>query len=121
MKALTVEELREMAGQPVWCPEEDAYGIVMCDKHGKWAGIPFLQGVWQQDEVGVEFNHNIIGRKLKCYRIEDKKEIALMKFLVVCWIWQRLEIKFYGSIQVREVDNYIAFILFYYILKGEQG
>ncbi len=34
MKALTVEELREMAGQPVWCPEEDAYGIVMCDKHG---------------------------------------------------------------------------------------
>lgn len=29
MKALTVEELREMAGQPVWCPEEDAYGIVM--------------------------------------------------------------------------------------------
>lgn len=36
MKALTVEELREMAGQPVWCPEEDAYGIVMCDKHGKW-------------------------------------------------------------------------------------
>lgn len=58
MKALTVEELREMAGQPVWCPEEDAYGIVMCDKHGKWAGIPFLHGVWQQDEVGVEFNHN---------------------------------------------------------------
>lgn len=47
--------------------------------------------------------------------------IALMKFLVVCWIWKRLEIKFYGSIQVREVDNYIAFILFYYILKGEQG
>lgn len=47
--------------------------------------------------------------------------IALMKFLVVYWVWQRLEIKFYGSIQVREVDNYIAFILFYYILKGEQG
>lgn len=47
--------------------------------------------------------------------------IALMKFLVVYWVWQRLEIKFYGSIQVREVDYYIAFILFYYILKGEQG
>lgn len=77
MKALTVEELREMAGQPVWCPEEDAYGIVMCDKHGKWAGIPFLHGMWQQDEVGVEFNHNIIGRKLKCYRIEDKKEVPM--------------------------------------------
>lgn len=47
--------------------------------------------------------------------------IALMKFLVVCWVWRRLEIKLYGSIQAREVDNYIAFILFYYILKGEQG
>lgn len=47
--------------------------------------------------------------------------IALMKFLVVCWIWQRLEITLYGSVQAREVDNYIAFILFYYILKGEQG
>lgn len=47
--------------------------------------------------------------------------IALMKFLVVCWVWQRLEIKLYESIQVREVDNYIALILFYYILKGEQG
>lgn len=47
--------------------------------------------------------------------------IALMKFLVVYWVWQRLEIKFYGSVQVREVDNCIAFILFYYILKGEQG
>lgn len=47
--------------------------------------------------------------------------IALMKFLVVYWVWRRLEIKLYGSIQVREVDNYIAFILFCYILKGEQG
>lgn len=46
--------------------------------------------------------------------------IALMKFLVVCWVWRRLEIKLYGSIQVREVDNYITFILFCYILKGEQ-
>ena len=46
--------------------------------------------------------------------------IALMKCLVVYWVWQRLEIKLYGSIQAREVDNYIAFILFYYILKGEQ-
>lgn len=27
--------------------------------------------------VGVEFNHNIIGRKLKCFRVEDKKEIAM--------------------------------------------
>ena len=79
MKELTIEELKQMAGQPVWCPEEEAYGIVMCDKIGQWAGIPFLHGVWysNDDGVGVEFNHNIIGRKLKCFRIEDKKEIAM--------------------------------------------
>ncbi len=69
MEALTLEELRQMAGQPVWCPEEDVYGIIMCDKQGKWAGIPFLYGVWQQDGMGVAFNYNIIERKLKCFRI----------------------------------------------------
>lgn len=31
-KPLTIEGLKEMAGQPVWCPDEEAYGIVMCDK-----------------------------------------------------------------------------------------
>lgn len=79
MKELTIEELKQMPGQPVWCLEEEAYGIVMCDKIGQWAGIPFLHGVWYSDDdgVGVEFNHNIIGRKLKCFRVEDKKEIAM--------------------------------------------
>lgn len=78
-KPLTIEELKTMAGLPVWCPEEEAYGIVMCDKIGQWAGIPFLHGVWYGDDdgVGVEFNYNIIGRKLKCFRVEDKKEIAM--------------------------------------------
>lgn len=78
-KELTIEELKQMPGQPVWCPEEEAYGIVMCDKIGQWAGIPFLHGVWYSDDdgVGVEFNHNIIRRKLKCFRAEDKKEIAM--------------------------------------------
>lgn len=42
---LTIEELKTMAGLSVWCPEEEAYGIVMCDKIGQWAGIPFLHGV----------------------------------------------------------------------------
>lgn len=76
-KPLTIEELKEMAGQPVWCPDEEAYGIVMCDKIGQWAGIPFLHGVWYSDDdgVGVEFNHNIIGRKLKCYRVISEKDV----------------------------------------------
>lgn len=44
-KPLTIEELKKMAGQPVWCPDEEAYGIVMCDNIGQWAGVPFLHGV----------------------------------------------------------------------------
>lgn len=57
-KPLTIEELKEMAGQPVWCPDEEAYGIVMCDKIGQWAGIPFLHGVcmvrgWQWLRCGI--------------------------------------------------------------------
>lgn len=73
-KPLTIEELKEMAGQPVWCSDEEAYGVVMCDSIGQWAGIPFLHGVWYHDGIGVEFNHNIIGRKLKCYRVISEKE-----------------------------------------------
>lgn len=42
MKALALNELRQMIGQPVWCPKENAYGIITCDKYGKWAGIPFF-------------------------------------------------------------------------------
>lgn len=74
-KPLTIEELKKMAGQPVWCPDEEAYGIVMCDNIGQWAGVPFLHGVWYHDGIGVKFNYNIIKRKLKCYRVIHKKEM----------------------------------------------
>lgn len=72
---LTIEELRQMAGQPVWCPDEEAYGIVACDSIGQWAGIPFLHGVWYENGggIGVKFNHNIIERKLKCYMVISEK------------------------------------------------
>lgn len=71
-KPLTIQELREMGGKPVWCPELEAYGIVKCDKHGRWADIPFLRGLWYNTEYGnsVDFEYNIQKRKLKCYRVE---------------------------------------------------
>ena len=49
MKELTIEELKQMPGQPVWCPEEESYGIVMCDKIGQWAGIAMPP---QNKEIG---------------------------------------------------------------------
>ena len=71
---LAISELKNMAGQPVWCPEENAYGIVMYDKGGPYARIPFLQGVHYQNKngIGTVFNLNIIERKLKCYRFIDE-------------------------------------------------
>lgn len=70
-KPLTLPELKEMAGEPVWCPEMEAYGIVKCDKIGTWAGIPFLHGSWydKEDGISVDFEYDIQKRKLKCYRI----------------------------------------------------
>lgn len=62
-KPLTIEELKEMAGQPVWCPDEEAYGIVMCDKIGQWAGIPFLHGVWYGMAMAAVWNLIIISSR----------------------------------------------------------
>ncbi|SCI59488.1 Uncharacterised protein [uncultured Clostridium sp.] len=68
---LTLQELREMAGRPVYCPDADGYGIVKCETKGHWAGIPFLVGAWHEDGVAVNFEYNIKKRGLKCYRIEQ--------------------------------------------------
>ena len=53
MKALTLNELRQMVGQPVWCPKENAYGIITCDKCGKWTGIPFLSSSPQKTSSDI--------------------------------------------------------------------
>lgn len=70
-KPLNQQELQEMAGKPVYCVETELYGIIKCEAIGRWAGVPFLVGVWHQDGVAVNFEYNIIERKLKCYRIND--------------------------------------------------
>lgn len=68
---LVKQELQEMPGQPVYCPELESYGIVKCETKGKWAGIPFLVGAWHKDGVAVNFEYNIIQRELKCYRVNE--------------------------------------------------
>lgn len=70
---LSLQELREMAGKPVWCPELKVYGIIKCEQVGDWAGIPFLHGCRHHASYGtaVDFELNIQSRKLKCYRVED--------------------------------------------------
>lgn len=68
---LTLQELREMAGKPVYCPEMESYGIVKCETKGMWEGVPFLVGTWHSEGVAVNFEYNISERKLKCYAIEN--------------------------------------------------
>ena len=68
-ESLTHQELQGLAGKPVYCPEIESYGIVKCETIGTWAGVPFLVGAWHHDGVAVNFEYNIMGRKLKCYGI----------------------------------------------------
>lgn len=68
---LTLDELRQMAGKPVYCPEIESYGIVKYETIGAWAGVPFLIGAWHRDGVAVNFEYNIVERKLKCYGINE--------------------------------------------------
>lgn len=66
---ISQQKLRGMAGKPVYCPELQSYGIIKYETIGRWAGIPFLVGVWHRDGVAVNFEHNIKERELKCYKI----------------------------------------------------
>ena len=68
---LTQQELREIAGKPVYCPEMESYGLLKCETKGMWAGVPFLVGVWHSDGVAVNYEYNIVERKLKCYKISE--------------------------------------------------
>ena len=75
MDPLTLEELIKMPGMPVWCEELKSYGIVKCDKYGKWKDRPFLYGSWydQKSGMSVDFEYDIQKRNLKCYRMEGLK------------------------------------------------
>ena len=70
-KPLTLRELQQMAGRPVWCPEAESYGIIKCDDIGHWAGQPFLRGSWYGETpgCGADFEYDIQKRKLKCYSV----------------------------------------------------
>lgn len=63
---LTLEDLQEMDGEPVWWDDGDwsCWGIVTVDTDGLWAGIPFLRGRRNQ----INFEYNIKLNRMKIYR-----------------------------------------------------
>lgn len=61
---LTLEELREMDGDPVWVEEVKHWALIDIEKGGQWDGIPFA--VWAEN--GAKFTYNVKSRGLQCYR-----------------------------------------------------
>ena len=63
---LTLDELREMDGEPVWWDNGDwgCWGIVTVDTDGFWAGIPLLRGRRNR----INFEYNIKLNRMKIYR-----------------------------------------------------
>lgn len=74
---LTLEQIRQMRGKPVYCPEAESYGIITMDKIGAWADKPFLKFFWLQHEdspCGVDCEWNIEERGLTIYPYKPKEE-----------------------------------------------
>lgn len=67
LKALTIEELRGMDGEPVWCVEKKRYGLISSESTGIWAGTPFFE--YTMD--GVRGVVDIELRKLTLYSLKD--------------------------------------------------
>ena len=61
---LTLEQLREMDGQPVWVEDVKHWALIDIEKGGQWDGVPFA--IWAEN--GVRFCYNVIDRNLICYR-----------------------------------------------------
>lgn len=61
---LTLEELWEMDGQPVWVEDVKHWALIDIGKGGQWDGVPFA--IWAEN--GVRFCYNVIDRNLICYR-----------------------------------------------------
>lgn len=61
MVPLTLEQLQEMAGQPVYCEDSKEWGIIHIYPNGPWANMPFFRGVY----CDLDIQHN--GMSLYAY------------------------------------------------------
>lgn len=68
---LTLEELQEMDGEPVWVEDVRHWALIDIGKGGQWDGVPFA--IWAEN--GARFCYNILDRNLLCYRRPPEGEI----------------------------------------------
>ena len=67
---LTLGQLREMDGEPVWVEEVKHWALIDIEKGGQWDGIPFA--VWAEN--GTKFTYNVESRDLHCYRRPPERQ-----------------------------------------------
>lgn len=67
---LTLEELREMDGQPGWCKECKHWGLISVCSSGRRAHIPYFQFC----KTGITWAHNTQKLNLTIYRRPPKEE-----------------------------------------------
>ena len=75
-KALTLDELRNMVGEAVWCKELECYGIIKIETIGRFANTPFLIGVYHDFDLGtaVNFEYDIKRRHFSLYRQKPEED-----------------------------------------------
>lgn len=64
---LTMEQLREMDGQPAYWKEDESWGIISVYGAGKWDGIPFFRG----RKNGANFEYDIESRGMEVYSYQS--------------------------------------------------
>lgn len=67
---LTLEQLREMDGEPVWVEDVKHWALIDIEKGGQWDGVPFA--IWAEN--GTKFTYNVESRGLHCYRRQPEGE-----------------------------------------------
>lgn len=87
---LTLEQLREMDGQPAWCEEVGKWALVSVSDAGKWKDIPFA--LFEKNDARFEWN--IEGRELSLYPyppaqqrwIPVSERLPERRRRVLCWL-----------------------------------
>lgn len=67
---ISVEQLREMDGEPVWVEDVKHWALIDIEKGGQWDGVPFA--IWAEN--GTKFTYNVESRGLHCYRCPPEGE-----------------------------------------------
>lgn len=67
---ISVEQLREMDGEPVWVEDVKHWALIDIEKGGQWDGVPFA--IWAEN--GTKFTCNVESRGLHCYSCQPEGE-----------------------------------------------